>query len=741
MNFDFVINVNSNIVEALKKMTLNESGCVIVTDFNGYCLGSLTDGDIRKKLLEGVSLEKINLKDVINREFFFTRPNQILDEELLKRYRLIPIIDQNKKVIGIHSSQKKFRIGKTSISKRDKTFIIAEIGNNHQGDVGLGKKLIDAAKDAGADAVKFQHRHLDELYRQKEIEDLGVEYTKNLLKKYSLKWNDLKKLLDYGKEKNLSVICTPFDEKSAIEIISYGIDAIKIASADLTNHNLIKICGSSGIPLIVSTGMSSENEIFESSIELKKQKSQFSFLHCNSTYPAPFEDINLKFLRTLMGFTEIGIVGWSGHERGHHVCIGAVTLGAKIIEKHLTLDKHLEGNDHNVSLTPFEFKKMVSDIRELEIAFGSANRTISQGEMINRENLSKSIVAKRNIKKGEIVNKNLIEFRSPGRGMQPNKLNEILGKKINIDINKGDFFYPSHFIKKDKLEIINVEGIDYGIPVRFHDIDHSLNIGNLVEFHLTYEDLHREELIKKISLPSNIKKFTVHAPELFSEDNLLDLSKSDKDSKLRSIENLNKVIRVVELLQETTGIYDRTKIIVNAGGFSKENFIESEKKKEELYANVAAILANFESEKYEILIQTMPPYPWHFGGQSFHNLFLAPDEIIRFCKDQKIRICLDISHTYLATTFFDIDFFEAINKLIEFTGHLHLSDAKALNGEGLEIGEGEINWEKLLSLIFKSNNQISLIPEIWQGHKNTSEGAITNLKKVINVYQEIKNPK
>lgn len=737
MDYDYIININSKPIEALRKITLNQSGSVVVTDVNGNCKGIITDGDLRKKLLEGFNLEEISLKDIVNRDFFFVYPNQYLEEELLSRYKLIPILDENHKILGIHCHKKKFKVGNITISDDHKSFIIAEIGNNHQGNIKLGEKLIDVAKEAGADAVKFQHRHMNHLYRENEIEDLGVEYVKNLLEKYSLSWEKLQHLFEYSRSKGLLVICTPFDEKSAIEIISYGIDAIKIASADLTNHSLIEVCGSSGIPLIVSTGMSTENEIFSTSLLLKKQVSQFSLLHCNSTYPAPYEDINLKFMNTLKRFTENGIIGWSGHERGHHICLGAVSLGAKIIEKHLTLDKDLEGNDHKVSLLPEEFKLMVKEVRELEVSLGSNFRTISQGEMINRENLSKSIVAKQNIKKGDFITNKSVEFRSPGRGIQPSRLNDILGKKIYFDLKKGDFIYPSHFTQDKNQEIEIFTGIDYGIPVRFHDINDSINIGNLVEFHLTNEDLQRNDLVRKIKLPSNIKKFTVHSPELFSEDNLLDLSRDDHESIAFSKKCLNEVIRVVELLQNSTGMYDQTKIIVNAGGFTKEKFIKSQKIKNKLYENVFNILNDFKSNKYEILIQTMPPFPWHFGGQSFHNLFLDPEEIIKYCRMHNFRICLDISHTYLATNYLNIDFYQTIKNLLHYTSHIHISDAKGLNGEGLEIGEGDIDWKKLLNIIFQNTDDISFIPEIWQGHKNKSQSAISNLKKILDHYKEI----
>ena len=218
-------------------------------------------------------------------------------------------------------------------------------------------------------------------------------------------------------------MCTPFDLESLSQLESYGMSAYKIASADLTNHVLLKEMCKTGKPLICSTGMANESEISDSVELLKKNGANFALLHCNSTYPAPFKDINLSYLSKLKKIGENCEVGYSGHERGFSVPVAAVSLGARIIEKHFTLDKSMEGNDHKVSLLPKEFKNMVKYIREVELAMGNNGvRTISQGEMMNREVLAKSLIANKCIKKGEIILKEYVEIRSPGNGLQPNSL-------------------------------------------------------------------------------------------------------------------------------------------------------------------------------------------------------------------------------------------------------------------------------------------------------------------------------
>ena len=368
MKNSFVVSISSSLVEALSAIADNGNGCVLVTNSKGQCVGSLSDGDIRKAYLHygTVDLSETIVADVMNKSYYFVRSGEKITSEQIERFKLIPVLNEKREIIKIKSKKTFLNIGKSVISMDKSTYVIAEVGNNHQGDVEFAKKIVREAVNSGANAVKFQHRNISETYRFNEIEDLGVEYVKNLLSKYSLSWESLSEVMSFAKNLGIDVICTPFDIRSAAELISFGVDAIKIASADLTNHELIKYCGQSGIPMIVSTGMSTELEIIEAAELITDLKSDYAFLHCNSTYPAPYEDVNLRFMNRLKSIGLAEIVGWSGHERGYHVCIAAVAMGAKIIEKHFSLDKSLEGNDHKVSLLPEEFRSMVSQIREVE---------------------------------------------------------------------------------------------------------------------------------------------------------------------------------------------------------------------------------------------------------------------------------------------------------------------------------------------------------------------------------------
>ena len=242
-------------------------------------------------------------------------------------------------------------------------------------------------------------------------------------------------------------MCTPWDVPSVDLLEEFDVPAYKIASADFTNWPLIQRVVDTGKPVILSTGMSPEAEVAEITSRLKERKAVFALLHCNSTYPAPFSDINLNWMPKLKAYSSV--VGYSGHERGTAVSLGAVGMGAKIIERHLTLDRNMEGPDHAASLEPSEFRDLVKGIRELESALGDGSeRKISQGEMINRENLSKSLVASKPLDKGHILEEDDFLVRSPGLGLSPLRIHDLLGKPLLRQMEFEDYFLRLIFFQR-----------------------------------------------------------------------------------------------------------------------------------------------------------------------------------------------------------------------------------------------------------------------------------------------------
>jgi N-acetylneuraminate synthase len=351
--------------------------------------------------------------------------------------------------------------------------------------------------------------------------------------------------------------------------------AYKVASADLTNPDLIEAICKTGKPLICSTGMSSESEIAEAVKLLKRHGSHYVLLHCNSTYPAPFKDINLNYIARLKELGGGCLVGYSGHERGYAVAIAAVAMGARVIEKHLTLDRGMEGNDHRVSLLPTELSEMIRSIREVESALGAGGaRKATQGEMMNREVLGKSLLATKPVKEGEIITADHLAVFSPGKGLAPYRKYELIGRPSKRDMSEGDFFFPSD-VTDNTIKVRNYRfDRPFGVPVRYHDVATMLPMSNfdLLEFHLSYKDM---ELDPADFLDPNgyDLDFVVHSPELFAGEHLLDLCSEIPDYRARSMRELQRVIEITRNLKRFFRKSVRPLIVINAGGFTLDGFM------------------------------------------------------------------------------------------------------------------------------------------------------------------------
>lgn len=611
-------------------------------------------------------------------------------------------------------------------------FVIAEIGNNHNGDVDLAKSMIDAAVEAGADCVKFQMRNLDEVYRKKSLsksgDDLGSEYVIDLLNRFELTVEEHRHLYDYCRFKNVKYMCTPWDSKSLSTLEGFNVEAYKIASADFSNWALIEEVAATGKPMILSTGMSSEDDIRETVSFLSQLGSEFALLHCNSTYPAPFQDINLRWIPQMK--TIYPRVGYSGHERGIAVSIAAVALGASIIERHLTFDRSMEGPDHAASLTPDEFKSLVEGIRQVEVALGSgSSRHISQGEMINRENLAKSLVARSNLKRGHLITESDVDIKSPGQGLSPKKISQLIGKTLKRDIESEGFFYDSD-LGEGAVEARRYKfNRPWGIPVRYHDFDSFMGMcdPDFVEFHLSYSDMELQP--GDFLSEKQVCGFVVHAPELFSGSRLMDLASEDEEHRAFSIEQTNRVIQITRDLKEYFPNETRPMIVANIGGFTMDatlpiNILHR------YYERFAESLAELDLKGVELLPQTMAPFPWHFGGQRFQNLFVNADDCVEWCERLGLRMCLDISHSRLTCNHFGYDFYEFLQKVSPYAAHLHMGDALGVNGEGLQIGEGDIDFDRVGQILSINADGAYFIPEIWQGHKDYGSGFWVALERL-----------
>lgn len=728
---DHLVFSGDSILDALKRINDNQSRIVFVVQDNGVLIGAVSDGDVRRWMTQATEFNlNLPVDHVMNRNFI-ARPvtesqHQIADYFDHKR-DIIPLIDEQGRFVALaRKSATGLQIGDFLIADQNPAFIIAEVGNNHNGDIGLAKELVNLAVEAGADCVKFQMRDLSSLYsnqgRNAEAGyDLGSQYTLDLLNKFQLSHDELCQVFDYCRQQDILPLCTPWDLVSAHVLDEYGLEAFKVASADFTNYEMLETLAKTGKPLLCSTGMSSEAEIKGSIDLLRRLGAPFALLHCNSTYPAPFKDVNLNYLPHLKQLAGT-VVGYSGHERGFAVPLAAVALGARIVEKHFTVDRSMEGNDHKVSLLPEEFAEMVRQIRNIEEALGQGGeRSLTQGEMINRENLAKSLVINCDLSQGQLIRRSMITVKSPGQGLQPNRIDELAGKVAQRDFKAGDLFFETDITPKSVKKQHYVFSRPYGIPARYHDyraLIEGMKI-DFVEFHLSYHDLD-VKLSDYFSDPLSIG-YAVHSPELFAGDHILDLASHDADYQAHSIAELKRTVAVAAELRQYFPATPKPVLVLNAGGWTPQNFLPVEARTK-LYDKVAKALDEIDLSTVQLAIQTMPPFPWHFGGQSHHNLFVDPDEIAAFCEKTGHRICLDVSHSMMACNYYQWDFNTFLKKVLPHTIHLHIVDAKGVDGEGVQIGHGDVDFTLLRDQLNQFSPGVQFIPEIWQGHKNKGEG-------------------
>jgi len=324
----------------------------------------------------------------------------------------------------------------------NQVYIIAEAGVNHNGSIDLAKKLIDVAADAGADAVKFQIFKADKVVSkyapkadyQKCTTD-SSESQLEMAKKLELSQRDFRELAAYCTYRRIIFLSTPFDFESIEFLLEIGLDTFKIPSGEITNLPYLRKIGSLDKKLILSTGMANLLEVGEAISILMQagtDKAMITVLHCNTDYPTNMEDVNLTAMITIKNEFNVA-VGYSDHTLGIEVPVAAVALGASIIEKHFTLDKNMLGPDHGSSLDPDELKEMIKAIRNIEVAMGDGIKKPSSSELKNINIVRRSIVATRDIKKGEIFTEENITVKRPGTGISPMMWDKILGQTAQRD--------------------------------------------------------------------------------------------------------------------------------------------------------------------------------------------------------------------------------------------------------------------------------------------------------------------
>lgn len=327
-------------------------------------------------------------------------------------------------------------------------FVIAEIGHNHQGDVGKAEDLIRAAAACGASAAKFQKRSNRDLFTKS-----GYDAPYSSENAFAPTYGQHREALEFGREEYLRCrdaaedaeilfFATAFDKPSVDFLVDLDVPLFKVASGDLRSLPLLEHIAQTGRPTIISTGGGTLEDVRVAYEIFEQRGTELSILQCTAGYPPAYEELNLRVIETFQREFPRTLIGYSGHDNGIAMPLVAYMLGARIIEKHFTLDRSLKGTDHSFSLEPTGMRKMIRDIKRARLALGDGNKTVYESEKAPVEKMSKSIVAARKLSAGTQLEEDDLAFKSPGVGMKPNRIHEIIGKVLLTDLEEDELFAP-----------------------------------------------------------------------------------------------------------------------------------------------------------------------------------------------------------------------------------------------------------------------------------------------------------
>jgi sialic acid synthase SpsE/sugar phosphate isomerase/epimerase len=598
-------------------------------------------------------------------------------------------------------------------------YVIAEIGINHNGSLDEALFLVRAAARSGADAVKFQKRTLSEIYVPSLLKDpnsaeWSFQYLIPQLQALELSDDDFGLLDQEAHRLGLDFIVTPFDQVSADFVAGLNLDAVKFSSADLTNwplieHGLTRLA----CPSIFSTGMWEDEVIRRCAQFIKsKSKNRYALLLCQSTYPAPPDALNLRYLETLKKLAPM--VGYSGHERGIEASVLAYALGATIIEKHITRDIHQLGPDHKASLMPEEFGELVRQLKQARVMLGENKKVITQAELLNKEVFAKSLVVKRDMAEGVVLCLEDVKFMSPGKGITPDRLQEVVGKRLMRSKKKDEYVTYQDFEKGitvaewPRFEFAK----EWGFKCRFHDFETYKQLRTpVIEFHCSDQDVESE-----VAVGSQDSALIMHAPEIMGR-NLFDLCSNNSEVVSKSIDILRKTIDRTRALAPGFRVGVTPKIVLHVGGM---NLLGGDLDCAAITRKAEHVLRDFDLAGVELLPENLPPRPWYLGGQWHQYGFMRAEDMAEFCKSLSLGMTFDVCHAQLYCKFAGTNLVDYAKVVQPYIRHIHISDAHGIDGEGVQIGEGELDFDALFRYL--EMLPFSWVPEIWSGHVNHGAG-------------------
>ena len=600
---------------------------------------------------------------------------------------------------------------------------ICEIGLNHEGSIKKAKYLIDQISKAGGQLVKFQYRSKAGVEESLLAKEIGAEYVAQYIKRTYLNLSAYEELDNYAQSMGLKTLFSVWDCNAASEIKSLGHSVVKIGSGDLSNIHLVKKCHQLGFELILSTGLHTGEETKDILTKYKSWGINFVAMHCQSTYPAPYHHLYLGFIKELCELTG-NQVGYSCHSLDSSILPLALGLGARFFEKHVTLNRDGEGNDHKASILPSELSEILNMLNRLnDTGFADKQRPLSPGEKLNQLALRKGSMAIVDIDPDTSIEECQIKpsYESGGISIFDVVMNKL--GPVRRHIKSGDVIKPEHFRNKPEYKTYNFK--KFGLPCRFHDADEVVQRFNPVwlEYHLSLKDL---DAIQQYILPETYCCF--HAPDYFEGDFFL--CTRDRESTDKSLGYLRRLGNLISELRNRSGSRQnaRPHVVVSIGNETEiaENLSESEVHAS--YRNCGEMLKRLNDEfELEFIPQTLPERAWYLGGQRRINTFACPEEVLNFSSLYKLNICFDTAHTILACNSLGKDWKLYADSLYNISRNIHLADAESIDNEGLQIGDGELTMQLIKTIVLGDK---TWMPEIWQGHREEYQGFSEALDKI-----------
>jgi sialic acid synthase SpsE/sugar phosphate isomerase/epimerase len=607
-------------------------------------------------------------------------------------------------------------------------FVIAEIGINHDGEMDKAQRLIQMSKDAGCQAIKFQYRNIKTAYAE-NANEIGDEIILTQIKRTYLEASQILELRDFSRSIGVQAGISFFTTEDLDDFpnLNSDFDFYKIPSAELLNIELIETLIQTNKHVYISVGMHDEAEI-EYVFSRIQEHSNWTPLHCVSNYPVADHNASLgyiKFLREKWNRE----VGYSSHDENWENNLIALSLGATVIERHITEVKSAEGLDHSSSSNFEEFKMICHYAREFDlISLGDAPRLPNQGELLNKQNLGRSFYALKAIQPGEKFTQSDFEYRNPQTGLNMSNVIKYVGKELVSSVSKGEVLTHLHFekdrttVKDSSIQVCNE--LQISIPIRladYFDIRKKLPIG-AYEFHLSYKEVASDLETYEVNKSD---RFSVHLPDYIDSTTLIDPFAENDLVRIKSRDCIAKVVRFAERLARDTG--QAVPIVSSLAGIGIA--------RGDFYPKVKLLFDEFKSEAAPLTLQWLPPYAWYFGGSiKLENVNNIQD--VNWINKFGIPLTLDSSHLLLGEAAFGYKAKEIIQALRENIVHWHISDAQGLDGEGLPLGSGGPQNEALIASLLE---EVGLkVIEVWQGHFYDYEGFKVAVNKIAEIRGKFK---